>query len=214
VAEGLAAGLLLSGLWGTLWVGPEGWAFLFRHLRDYERAMEMFMHANNSLLAGLWALAGPPVLDEKGIRFHGLLYPQLTIPPRLLYIPAALLILILAGAWIRRQRALPPLIECGFWLSLGLLLWPVSWINYHIYLFMPLGALAFRSDRLRPLTRWMFGIGIVPLTVALSYGALTASSAPYMSVSLLLGFTRLLLIGLFLQAAQELRENNGSGAKA
>jgi hypothetical protein len=212
VAEGLAAGLLLSGLWGTLWVGLEGWIFLLRHLPDYERAMEMFMPANNSLLAGLWALAGPPVLDEKGIWFYGLLYPQLILPPRLLYLPVALLLLLFAGVWIRRQRTLPLLIECGFWLSLGLLLWPVSWINYHIYLFMPLLALALQSDRLRPLTRWMFGIGIFPLTIALSYGALTASSAPYMSVALLLSFTRLFLIGLFLRAASELRANNGSGA--
>jgi hypothetical protein len=212
VAEGLAAGLLLSGLWGTLWVGLEGWIFLLRHLPDYERAMEMFMPANNSLLAGLWALAGPPVLDEKGIWFYGLLYPQLILPPRLIYLPVALLLLLFAGVWVRRQRTLPLLIECGFWLSLGLLLWPVSWINYHIYLFMPLLALALQSDRLRPLTRWMFGIGIFPLTIALSYGALTASSAPYMSVALLLSFTRLFLIGLFLRAASELRANNGSGA--
>ncbi len=212
VAEGLAAGLLLSGLWGTLWVGLEGWIFLLRHLPDYERAMEMFMPANNSLLAGLWALAGPPVLDEKGIWFYGLLYPQLILPPRLIYLPVALLLLLFAGVWVRRQGTLPLLIECGFWLSLGLLLWPVSWINYHIYLFMPLLALALQSDRLRPLTRWMFGIGIFPLTIALSYGALTASSAPYMSVALLLSFTRLFLIGLFLRAASELRANNGSGA--
>jgi hypothetical protein len=214
VAEGLAAGLLLSGLWGTLWVGLEGWIFLLRHLPDYERAMEMFMPANNSLLAGLWALAGPPVLDEKGIWFYGLLYPQLILPPRLIYLPVALLLLLFAGVWVRWQRTLPLLIECGFWLSLGLLLWPVSWINYHIYLFMPLLALALQSDRLRPLTRWMFGIGIFPLTIALSYGALTASSAPYMSVALLLSFTRLFLIGLFLRAASELRANNGSGASA
>jgi len=212
VAEGLAAGLLLSGLWGTLWVGPEGWIFLFRHLPDYEKAAEMFMPINYSLLAMLWALVGPPVLDGEGTQFHGLLYPQLIFPPQLLYIPAALLLLLLTGAWIRQQHCLPPLIECGIWLSLGLFLWPVSWINYHIYLFMPMVALAFRKDQLHPLTHRMLGVLIIPFTIAHSYNILAAISGPYMGASLLLSFMRLLLIGLFLRAALELRANSRSGA--
>jgi hypothetical protein len=213
VAEGLAAGLLLSGLWGTLWVGPEGWIFLLQHLPDYGKVLEeTFIPGNNSLLAWLWAMVGPPVWNERGIRFHGLLYPQFTLPPRLLYLPLALLLLLLAGIWVRRQRMLPPLIECGYWLSLGLLLWPVSWVNYHIYLFMPLLALALQSDRLRPPTRWMLGLGIALITVALSYGAFMVATPPYMSLPLFLGLTRLFLIGLFLRAASELRANNGSGA--
>jgi CHASE2 domain-containing sensor protein len=77
---------------------------------------------------------------------------------------------------------------------------------------MPLLALALQSDRLRPPTRWMLGLGIALITVALSYGAFMVATPPYMSLPLFLSLTRLFLIGLFLRAASELRANNGSGA--
>lgn len=213
LVEGLAIGIFTSILWGTLWVGPTGWGFLLRHLTNYQMALEMFMPANNSLLAWLWAFAGPPIQDEKGVQFHGLLYPAFVLSPRPLSILGAAFLLSLAGAWARQQRGQPSLVEGGLWLSLGLLIWPISWINYHIYLFAPITALALYGNRLRPMTRWMLRITIIPLTIALSYGAITAISAPYMTVSLLLGSTRLLLLGLFFRAAQELQQRNRLGGE-
>ncbi len=197
VVEGFIAGILTSVLWGTLWVGPEGWAFLLSHLPDYGRALEMFMPGNNSLLAWLWALGGSPVPHEKGILLHGLLYPGIVIPIRPLYILGALLLLL--TAWILTRHSSPQflLVQSGFWLSVGLLVWPVSWINYHIYMFLPVIYLIRLRKFVSIKTKILLMLSITFLTVSISYGVLVTGTAPYMSLPLLMFPIRLVLFIMF-----------------
>ncbi len=203
--QGLILGILVGGVWGALWAGIDGWRFLIQHLSDYRNALPVFMMANNSLLAMLWALMGPPIQTERGVIYHGLL--AFRLPESSLYamhLAASLLLVAVASIRIRPYRRSSPIIESGAWLCLGLLVWPVSWINYHIYLFMPLAALFTRRDQLSTFTRVVLQILVLPFTAALSYGFLTAITAPWMLVSIFLGSARIFLFWTFRRALSEL----------
>lgn len=206
VLKGVIGGIAVGTLWGTIWGGWTGWGFFLRHLPEYGQAMERFMHGNNSLLGLLWGLFGPPFRDGKGTVFHGLFYPVFPLPVRLLYGLGALLVALVIGIWAWRRQGMPSWAEGGVWLSMGIFLWPMSWINYHIYLFAPLAALVHRRRALRPTTRHLLLFSLVLLAPAFSYWVLNSIAAPYMAASLVLGITRIVLIALFIRAASELDE--------
>ncbi len=147
--RGFGAGLLIGIGWGVLWSGVGGWRFMLEHIPEYQRALAPFMPTNNSVLAVLWAFVGPPTRIDRGLSYHGFL--QTALPPSFLSgLHLAISTLLIACAWrlIQRPSNLPLMGQSGAWLSIGLFIWPISWINYHIYLlhlsFHPLG-LADRS---------------------------------------------------------------------
>lgn len=202
---GLLVGIAAAFLWGIWAGGWSGWMFFLQHLPDYGREVgRIFTQANNSLLGLLQALFAPPFHTMQGVLYRGLLYPHLPVPVRPLYALGAMVALAIGWVWSCRRPGPPSWAESGAWLSLGLLLWPISWINYHIYLFALLLALVHRRRDLRPSTRcWLFAL-LVLMTLALSYWALNAAAAPWMAVSFLLGLTRLGLWGLFVCAEGDL----------
>ncbi len=205
--QGFGAGILIGVGWGTLWSGFEGWRFMIQHIPDYQRALAPFMPPNNSLLTALWALLGPPIQTERGLSYHGLL--NAALPPSLLsslHLGISLLLVVFTWRVIQRSPNLPTMGQSGAWLSMGLLIWPVSWINYHIYLFIPLAWLIAHRRSLRIATR-LFAYGaIFPLTAALSYGFLASVTAPWMLMPLVMGATRLLLFWVFKRSLLEIRE--------
>lgn len=206
--QGFGAGMLIGIGWGALWSGLEGWRFMVQHIPDYQRALApFFMPMNNSLLAALWALLGPPTQTERGLSYHALL--NAALHPYLLsglHFGISLLLVVLTWWAIQRSPNLPTMGQSGAWLSMGLLIWPVSWINYHIYLFTPLAWLIAHRRSLRPSTRLLAYGAIFPLTAALSYGFLANVTAPWMLMPLLMSATRLLLFWVFKRSLLEIRE--------
>ncbi|MCS6963376.1 MAG: DUF2029 domain-containing protein [Thermoflexus sp.] len=203
--RGFAGGILTGILWGTVWSGVEGWRFMIQHIPDYQQALASFMPANNSLLAVLWAFLGPPIRTERGISYQGFLSPG--IPPAdlsALHLFASFLLLALAWRSVPRSPSAPPMVQSGAWLALGLFLWPVSWINYHIYLFAPLAGLIAHRELLSRSTRLLLYGAIFPITAALSYGFLANVTAPWMLMPILLGGTRLLLFEVFRRSIREI----------
>lgn len=205
--QGFGVGMLIGIGWGALWSGFEGWRFMVQHIPEYQRALAPFMPTNNSLLAALWALLGPPTRIDRGLSYHALLNAALS--PSLLsglHFGISLLLIVFTWGAIQRFPNLPTMGQSGAWLSMGLLIWPVSWINYHIYLFTPLAWLIAHRRSLRLSTR-LFAYGaIFPLTAALSYGFLANVTAPWMLMPLVMGATRLLLFWVFKRSLLEIRE--------
>lgn len=206
VLRGMAAGLLVALGWGTLGAGIEGWKFVAQHVSDYQRALPPFMPANNSLLAILWALVGPPISVRDSEIYHGI-FPGYISSSTLFALYPVLSALVLFFFWLALRRvplSLNPMGHSGAWLSAGLLLWPVSWINYHICLFVPLVWLFVYREQLRTSTRVLLYGAIFPLTAALSHALLVGWAMPYMLASVLMGLGRLLLFWIFRRATREI----------
>ena len=204
--QGFGAGMLIGIGWGALWSGLEGWRFMVQHIPDYQRALSPFMPANNSLLAALWALLGPPTRMDRGPSYHALL--NAALPPSLLsglHFGISLLLVVFTWRAIQRSPNLPTTMgQSGAWLSMGLLIWPVSWVNYHIYLFTPLAWLIAHRRLLWPSTRLLAYGTIFLLTAALSHGFLASVTAPWMLMPLLMSATRLMLFWVFERSLSEI----------
>ncbi len=204
--RGFSAGILIGIGWGVLWSGVGGWRFMLEHIPEYQRALAPFMPTNNSLLAVLWAFVGPPTRIDRGLSYHGFL--QITLSPSFLSgLHLAISTLLIAFAWrlIQRPSNLPLMGQSGAWLSIGLLIWPVSWINYHIYLFTPMAWLITHRESLWHSTRVLLYGVMFPLTAALSYGFLANVTAPWMLMPLIIGATRLMLFWVFQRSLSEIR---------
>lgn len=215
VLRGMAAGLLVALGWGTLGAGIEGWRFVVRHVSDYQQALAPFMPANNSLLAVLWAFVGPPVSVRDAEVYHGLLPGGISSSALFSLYPvfSALFLLFLWLAFRRVPFSLNPIGHSGAWLSAGLLVWPISWINYHIYLFVPLVWLFVHREQLRTSTRVLFYGATLPLMAALSHGLLVGWAAPYMFASVLMGLDRFLLFWIFQRSTREISPSEASGTR-
>ncbi|GEM_PF-721189 len=202
--RGFTAGILIGIGWGALGSGAKGWLFMARHISDYQQALIPFMPANNSILAVLWALMGPSATIDRGLSYHGLFRADAS-PDLLSALHLALSFLLITLAWRSTQRSprSPFMGQSGAWLSMGLLIWPVSWINYHIYLFTPVAWLIAHREQLRYSTRIMLYVAMLPITAALSYGFLANVTAPYMLMPILMAMNRLLFFWIFQRSTSE-----------
>lgn len=206
------AGLALGGLsaltWAWLSVGTAGLRFLAIHLDDYDRVLGVTLPGNGSLTAWLAALGGAPVplamAGAEGYTFRGLL--PLNLPLAILIHLAILLGLGLVAWAFRSTRRLQrlPLLEAGLWLTLSMLVTPVGWVNYQIYLALPLLGLLAAFGAL-PMARRYLILAVAPLLFLTNIPALASLLvAPVMLIPLVLGSLRLALVWLFWLAWRDL----------
>lgn len=201
VGAGLFLGVLFCALISLLSVGSEGIQFLLTYLPTYQAALVWFTPINGSLFALFRALAGP-LLEIKGATFRGV-FPG-ALPVQELSLTFGTLLFGWGVWWSIRHQMQPTFLYSGFWISLGLLIWPASWINYHLYLIPALAqALSFYRAFSVAVRRW-FVISLVSVSIGLLWWLLISLFEPWMIFPFAMVTVRLCLAAFFARAVREI----------
>lgn len=201
VGAGLFLGTGLCVLLSFLSVKGEGIRFLLTHFSAYRAALVSFSPANGSLLALLAALASPQFWTEDGYLYQGW-FPGL-LPIQELSLALGALLFGWGVWWSARHFKKPTLLHSGFWLSLGLVIWPVSWVNYHLYLIPALVQALYQRQAFSPATRRWLVIPLFLISVGISWRLLTTFLAPWMAFPPVMVATHLCLAAFFARAIKE-----------
>ncbi len=191
-------GLLLGGLsafgWALWAVGPEGLYFFLLNVPLYSRHTFLrFLSTNTSLTGWLAAWIGPttPYMQPL-LPFQG---------PIFLFALGVGCILFGVTFWIWKDSKPLTWLDEGLWLSLALLLSPISWTQYRIYLLIPaLHLTLIMRYYLRPLHKIWYSLLPLFLTDFLWGRFIVYIVEPYPVIPLVLGTLNFLLWMVFLLA--------------
>lgn len=200
---------LLSG-WATslaiAWwaVGASGIHFFATHLKAYsQETLRLLMPFNASVQGLVAALFAPRIsipLQANGTvhTFQGMLADHRGL---LTSLPWAFAFLMLLATWYAARQLDDVWLATGLWMSLALVLGPLGWPHYNLYLIAPW---LYLTRILPDQHRWVGKLWFLLFPTLLIGGlweAIARLAPPIMLLPLTLGTLRILIWGLFLGMA-------------